>query len=830
VQLKFDEAAIRYHCQLLHHVASRAGIDGKLILAAYGKSEDGERALPPVVQHFAIGESENMVSSIMAFEGSRYNVYTPWGIRPNDLAPGKKGAKTDVIRLLALVLDSDADKGQSIAPLIPADYVIQTSTGNFQYFHILDSALERDEAEQFGNALKRATKAEFAEDTSHIWRVPGTVNVTDKGKWERGRPKFEPVRLHQAWNQTFADTGKLKAILHPHWEAPRPEPTAAQQSQYDNDPAKVEALFVRLRDAGYFDAGDLARRRYTRAAKALSYDLGDVGRDIWERVVCWQGDREDEGIPVSQDESDERWKDCSKLPTGVKPLTLGTFKDDVHKALGWPLRDMYTEREKSATAMFGTVATNGQILQPQPGNSLVSREPGAAIPISEDDIALSFADVHNAGIRYVDEWARWLEWRDGSWHVDKTISVFDLIRRHVRSYAGSLPNQDARKLTNAKTVAAVEKLAKSDRRIAASADVWDGDDWLLNTPGGVVDLRTGVLRQAAPGDYMTKRTAVAPGGDCPQWKAFLHKSLGEDADLIAFVQRVLGYTLTGSTQEEALFFCHGNGGNGKGVLMKTVAKIMGDYAKNATMTTFTETKYSQHLTELARLRGPRLVTASETESGQAWAETKLKTLTGNDPITANFMRQDHFEFDPKFKLIIAGNHRPRLKTVDPAIRRRFNLIPFTVDIPKEERDEHLKENLQSEWPGILAWMIEGCLAWQRQGLNAPESVLAATNEYMESEDAILTWLAERCDRKPNLEQKADSLFSSWSGWARFSGEQIGTKKEFYAAMRRHGFEGKKQNDGLHFFGLKEKPLEMPAVPGRPPASEMFAGAVPPSSP
>lgn len=567
----------------------------------------------------------------------------------------------------------------------------------------------------------------------------------------------------------------------------------------------VAALYGALDQLGAFDAepdwfkhvgaiklalGD------TEEAKEVAREMTNPSGKRWERFeTTWARAKSD-------DPGDATVCRIGSAIALYKELTGNSFH--VRNKIDW------SPALTSLTDLPPPGSTTAEILPPHPGNNLVSREPGAAIPISEDDIALSFADVHSAGIRYVDEWARWLEWRDGSWHVDKTISVFDLIRCHVRSYAGSLPNQDARKLTNAKTVAAVEKLAKSDRRIAASADVWDADDWLLNTPGGVVDLRTGALRQAAPGDYMTKRTAVAPGGDCPMWRAFLRKSFGGDASLISFVQRVLGYTLTGSTQEEALFFGHGNGGNGKGVLMKTTAKIMGDYAKNATMATFAQTKNEQHTTDLARLRGARLVTASETESGQQWAEAKIKTLTGGDTITARFMRSDNFEFEPKFKLIIAGNHKPRLKNVDEAIRRRFYLIPFTIDIPKEERDEHLKESLQAEWPGILAWMIEGCLAWQRQGLDAPESVLAATNKYLQGEDATLTWLAERCEKGIDFKSEGDALFNSWAFWAKDAGETIGTKRNFYETLEQHGYKHTRSNTGKHsFVGIQVRLPEIP---------------------
>ena len=179
-----------------------------------------------------------------------------------------------------------------------------------------------------------------------------------------------------------------------------------------------------------------------------------------------------------------------------------------------------------------------------------------------------------------------------------------------------------------------------------------------------------------------------------------------DHELVAFLQRVAGYALTGSTSAHALFFLYGTGANGKSVFVNTVAGILGDYHRTAPIETFTASSHERHPTDLAGLRGARLVTAVETEEGRRWAESRIKALTGGDKIAARFMRQDFFEFTPQFKLLIAGNHKPGLRSVDEAIRRRFNLIPFAVTIPDEERDENLTDNLKAEWPGILAWMIE----------------------------------------------------------------------------------------------------------------------------
>jgi putative DNA primase/helicase len=246
--------------------------------------------------------------------------------------------------------------------------------------------------------------------------------------------------------------------------------------------------------------------------------------------------------------------------------------------------------------------------------------------------------------------------------------------------------------------------------------------------------------------YMTKITAIAPGGECPLFLAFLNRITGSNRELVAYVQRAFGYALTGLTREHALFFAYGAGANGKSVLLSTVAGILGDYHRTAPIETFTAANGERHPTDLASLRGARLVSATETEEGRRWAESRIKQLTGGDVIAARFMRQDFFEFLPAFKLFIAGNHKPSLRSVDEVIRRRFHLVPFAVTIPADERDGELAEKLKSEWPGILAWLIEGCLEWQAEGLRPPSAVLDATAAYLEAEDAIAAWIDERCER------------------------------------------------------------------------------------
>ena len=247
------------------------------------------------------------------------------------------------------------------------------------------------------------------------------------------------------------------------------------------------------------------------------------------------------------------------------------------------------------------------------------------------------------------------------WRSDGTLLGLDLAREICREAAARCTNKPgslAKALGSAQTVAAVERLARADRRLAATTDQWDADPWLLNTPGGVVMLKTGQMRRHRPSDYMTKITAVAPGGDCPLWLRFLGRITAGDKALEAFLQRMAGYALTGDVSEHALFFGHGTGANGKSVFVETLAGILGDYHRTSPIETFVVSHSDRHPTELAALQGARLVTAIETEEGRRWAESRIKALTGGDKIAApsSCGRGTFSSSHSQFKLLICGNH------------------------------------------------------------------------------------------------------------------------------------------------------------------------------
>jgi len=437
---------------------------------------------------------------------------------------------------------------------------------------------------------------------------------------------------------------------------------------------------------------------------------------------------------------------------------------------------------------------------------------------TEDALALSFTRRYHQDWRYVAAWGKWMVWDGQRWRTEDTLAATDLIRHVCRQAAIRSSNPKvAAKLASSSTVGGVERLARADRRHAATTEEWDADPWALNTPGGVVDLKTGRNHAHDRSDRMTKITTATPRGDCPTWRQFLIEVTGGDKALQDYLQRMAGYALTGSTREHALFFLYGTGANGKSVFLNTLASILGNYATNAPMDTFMETRSDRHPTDMAGLRGARFVSSIETEQGRRWAESKVKSLTGGDKISARFMRQDFFEFFPQFKLFVAGNHKPAIRNIDEAMKRRLHLIPFTVTIPPEQRDKHLQQKLMAERDGILAWAVQGCLAWQRDGLNPPDSVVSATDEYFEAEDAVGRWLEENCVFAANAKSLTAELFNDWKQWCDAAGEFIGTQRRFSDLLITRGIEKWRNGTGLR--GFRGIGLKAPPAPGYTPYAD-----------
>lgn len=460
---------------------------------------------------------------------------------------------------------------------------------------------------------------------------------------------------------------------------------------------------------------------------------------------------------------------------------------------------------------------------------LVDLDSPSAPDLSHDDLALrwSRAGGFEQRARYVAAWGRWMLWQGTHWAHDERLAHMTDARQFLRDLAADIERWAARRAQQAETPEAGEKLiqwasgqaktlrqaptranveqtARSNAELSASADQWDADRLLLGTPGGTVDLRTGELREARREDYITKQVAVAPapvGTPAPLWTAFLQRIFAGDAELIGFMQRLAGYALTGMTTEQKLFFLYGGGANGKSVFLDTLLGLLADYATRAPAAMFIDQQNDRHPTELAGLRGARLVVSSELPPGKAWNETVLKDATGGDTITARFMRGDFFTYAPQFSLIIAGNHQPSLRSVDEAMRRRVVLVPFNVTIPPHERDLGLAEKLRAEWPAILRWAIDGAVEWQRTGLAVPESVQAASGQYLDSEDLLGEFIDECLKPTPDGFVPMREGYAAFRDWCHERGiRSPWSQHALTRAMRERGLMLHRRNQGMGVLG------------------------------
>ncbi len=440
----------------------------------------------------------------------------------------------------------------------------------------------------------------------------------------------------------------------------------------------------------------------------------------------------------------------------------------------------------------------------------------AAHPFADDSLALEFGRRHRGYLKYIPEANRWYLWTGKRWKPDGILRIMTKIRSFIREKVnhGGGSSELAHALKN-QTFNAVEKLTRSNIGVSVLQTDLDRDPMLLGTPDGTVDLRTGKLRQAELADLITKATAVTPiepGTPGPElWMAVLNGIFSKkdengqdvpDTEFISYLQRVLGSALCGEIRDQALFFFFGQGANGKGVVLNTITAVLGDYAQTAPADMFLVSQHDRHPTELARLQGARLVVAQEMPPGKRFDTAKLKSLTGGDRIAGRFMRGDYFEFSPQFTLIMAGNTKPGIDTVDEAMRRRVHLLPFAKVIPPDKRDPQLTEKLKKEHPAILRWMIEGCLEWQKQGLNPPLGVLAASQDYLAEEDVIGQWLEECCELNGNYMILVKEAYASWKQWAEEAGAPAYSAKRFSKMLTERGHERWDSHGKRYFLGLR----------------------------
>lgn len=426
----------------------------------------------------------------------------------------------------------------------------------------------------------------------------------------------------------------------------------------------------------------------------------------------------------------------------------------------------------------------------------VDESVAATYSLTDDGNALRLVDTHGDTIRYCPQRGQWLTWDTYRWVWDEAGYVTEL----ARGIARSLPEDHKaaamhRKVSlSARGISAIPRLAQTDRRTVASVASLDARPYELNTPAGIVNLRTGKLHDPDPAALHTRSTAYAPDDDtpAPRWHKFLADTFAGDPALTTYVQRLLGQSLVGIVLEQLLPFAYGAGANGKTTLLSVVQRLIGigdtGYAISAPADLLIATHQQGHPTEIARLSGARLVVTSELEDGQRFAEAKVKQLTGGDVISGRFMRQDWFSFTPTHTLWLLANHQPEVRAGGAAFWRRIAMLPFLHTVPTDQRDPHLEDRLvDDEGPAILSWLITGARDYLAHGLAAPDSVRAATTAYERDQDTVARFVEDRCQIAPPGTQgyavRSSDLRSAYETWCRQEGETPVAPKTLTLTLR-----------------------------------------------
>lgn len=425
-----------------------------------------------------------------------------------------------------------------------------------------------------------------------------------------------------------------------------------------------------------------------------------------------------------------------------------------------------------------------------------------------------FWQQHSERVRYCPAWKQWLDWDNRRWRVDETGRVVRLAkltaRRIWKEIADAHPADQeelyrwAKRSESAERIAAMLKLAQVEEPIPAMPDNLDTNPWMFNVLNGTVDLRNGQLYKHDPGQLITKLAAVTYEPlllnrdriACPKFMAFLFRIMDGNEGLITFLQRLAGYSLTGLTTEQCFALLYGGGSNGKTTLLEILRGVIGEYAREAAFDTFLARRNEGVRDDIAELRGSRFVSASEPEGGKRLSEALVKKLTGNEMMRARNLYQPGFQFRPTFKLWFASNHKPDIKGTDLGMWRRVRLIPFEQTITDEEKDKHLADRIAAtETSGVLAWMVRGCLDWQRHGLGTPPEVTAATDDYKSEMDTLGAFFEQACVKGDAVSAVSSDLYNTYRTWCALNGETPDSQRTFSLNLQHCGLKAKKNGAG-----------------------------------
>jgi putative DNA primase/helicase len=436
----------------------------------------------------------------------------------------------------------------------------------------------------------------------------------------------------------------------------------------------------------------------------------------------------------------------------------------------------------------------------------------ALVPPTDSGNAELFATMFSDSVRYDHQRDLWLLWNEHWWRPDEERQVLllakDVARERQRCLDGH-SSKEARKFAlTSESKARLEAtlaLAQAEQPISDAGKNWDTDPWLLGVPNGVIDLHTGDLRDGKPADRITRCTNVPfdPKATCPRWEKFLNEIFNGDSDLIKFIHRAVGYSLTGSIAEQVMFVCYGTGANGKSVFFTVLRDVLAAYAYKAPSLLFDLDKRSSIPNDVASLDGKRFVIMTEMGESAYLNEARIKELVHGDEITARFLNKEFFSFMPVAKYWLAVNHKPKVRDESEGFWRSVCVIPFTQQFSGDNADKSLPEKLKEEAAGILAWAVRGCLEYQKHGLKPPPQVDAATKEYREESDILGEFILEKCVLLPDVTVPAGDLYTCYKKWTEehsMGPKEIFSSTRFGRLMKRR-FKHQRLAKGVTYCGI-----------------------------
>jgi len=640
--------------------------------------------------------------------------------------------------------------------------VVESSPGRYHVYWRLSDPLPPEIAEQLNKRLAFVCGADTSGfDLSQLLRVPGTVNHKHEGT--------ALVRVRKIDGSCSYTPAELDERL-PEVEEPNAPPQS--DGNAEDPPVRLgpEAMSVwRGERPKRKEGGEVDKSATLMKIGRILYNAGANGRVIVDAL-------------------DERDR------------TLGYEKYTGHRDGG---RGEYERihAKLQASGRNAHVGGHASVTQEDGGSGSTAEQDEPAYRLTDWGNAQRFVRDHGHNVHYCHPWGKWLVWDGKRWRVDDSGEVVRLMKDSVRRIyveAAAEDDDKARKAladhakrSESKTrITDALYLARTEPGVPVSPGELDADVWAFNTLSGTLDLQTGEIREHRREDLITKVALVEydPEAEAPRFMRFINEVFEGDEDRIAFVQRFAGYSLTGSTEERAFAILHGSGKNGKTTLVELLRDVLGDYARNTDTETVLRKRHTGIGNDVAALKGARFVSAAEVEKGRALAESKIKNLTGTDTVTARFLFAEPFDFRPEFKLWLSTNNKPVIHGTDDAIWDRIRLIPFDQRFTGAKADRSLPRKLREELPGVLAWMVRGCMDWQRDGLGESDKILEATQGYRTEMDALAAFIEECCIVEPSVWCKFADLYAAYGKWCEDSHEHPESSRRFADSLTERGFE------------------------------------------